>query len=101
MTPLICSSFYVYFILSVNYYRKEIKMRIDDGYKHNSKFKSKAPRSVRTTVLLIFVATSINFLAYAIYKEFIIIANVLPAAVCIFIHSHYQRKIIKMDRLED
>ena len=101
MTPLICSSFYVYFILSVNYYRKEIKMRIDDGYKHSSKFKSKAPRSVRTTVLLIFVATSINFLAYAIYKEFIIIANVLPAAVCIFIHSHYQRKIIKMDRLED
>ena len=56
---------------------------------------------IRTTVLLIFVATSINFLAYAIYKEFIIIANVFPAAVCIFIHSHYQRKITKMDRLED
>ncbi len=101
MTPLICSLFYVYFILSVNFYRKEIKLRIDNGYKNNLKFKPKAPSSVRTTVLLIFVATSINFLAYAIYKEFIIIANVFPAAVCIFIHSHYQRKITKMDRLED
>ena len=86
MTPLICSLFYVYFILSVNFYRKEIKLRIDNGYKHNFNFKPKALSSIRTTVLLIFVATSINFLAYAIYKEFIIIANVLPAAVCIFIH---------------
>ena len=101
MTPLICSLFYVYFILSVNFYRKEIKLRIDNGYKNNLKFKPKAPSSVRTTVLLIFVATSINFLAYAIYKEFIIIENVFPAAVCIFIHLLYQRKITKMDRLED
>lgn len=101
MTPLICSLFYVYFILSVNYYRKEIKMRIDDGYKHNSKFKSKAPSSVRTTVLFIVIATAINFFAYAVCKDYLVVANIFPAAVCIYIQWRYQRKIIKMDRLED
>lgn len=101
MTPLICSLFYAYFFLSVNYYRKEMIMRINNGYKHNPKVKPKAPRPVKATVFFIVMATATNFLVYAVYKDFLVIANTLPAAVCIYIQWRYLKIISKMDCLEE
>ena len=54
MTIIVCTAFYIYVILSVNHYRREIEMRRNDGFIISGRIK--APYPVRIAVLLSLVA---------------------------------------------
>ena len=49
MTVVICTAFYIYVIIAVNHYRKEIVKRAEDGYA--IKGKVRAPYPIKVTVL--------------------------------------------------
>ena len=67
MTILICTTFYIYVLLSINVYRKEIELRFNDGYKINRNIK--APYPIRVMVLFTLVALAANWLFFIIFGE--------------------------------
>lgn len=99
MTVIICSIVYIYCILSVQYYRKEIKIRIASGYSPPKRYK--APFTIKKTVLLCALPTIINLLIFCVScAEFLILINTVPIIVLSFILYQYRKKIIKMDNEE-
>lgn len=98
MTPLICSGFYLYYILRLNYLRKDINDRVNYGYKYNFKGKPKAPYSVKKTVLFIVIAAIVNIVLYIMYQDFAIVINVVPAICCLQSLHRTEKKIIQMDK---
>lgn len=100
MTPFICSVFYLYYFLRLNYLRKDIVARINYGYKYNFKAKPKEPYSIKKTVIFIAVTTIVNIVLYIMYQDFAVVINVVPAIYCLQSLHRTEKKIIKMDKEE-
>ena len=90
MTVVICTIFYIYVIIAVNYYRKEIVKRANDGY--TIKGKVRAPYPIKVMVLFaVFV-----FLMAG--NDDTILINTLPVLFFVNLLWRYERRIKKIDR---
>jgi fatty acid desaturase len=88
---------YIYYLYSINYYRKEIKYRIADGYV--SKKKYKAPFSLRKSVLFCVISTAVNALLQIIFGDSLLILINFPFVVIIlFILKRYERRLRKIEK---
>lgn len=99
MTVFMCSLFYIYTVYAINYYRKEIIIRIqNDMY---VPFEPKAPLTTKTAVLCCIIAVLINVLLQLIVgNEMLILLNVCPVLWFLFVLRRYEKKIIKIDKTE-
>lgn len=97
MTPLLCSVFYVYSVLAIQIYRREIKLRVDNNYSISFRLKCKAPLSVKNTVLLCLSLVVLNYLFYLIFGEVLILINAIPIIVLMKIMRKYRKNINKLD----
>lgn len=97
MTILICTTFYIYVLLSINVYRKEIELRFNDGYKINRNVK--APYPIRVMVLFTLVALAANWLFFIIFgEEKTILINSIPVLFFVNLLWRYKRRIKKIDK---
>ncbi len=97
MTILICTTFYIYVLLSINVYRKEIELRFNDGYKINRNIK--APYPIRVMVLFTLVALAANWLFFIIFgEEKTILINSIPVLFFVNLLWRYKRRIKKIDK---
>lgn len=99
MTAFMCSLFYIYTVYAINYYRREIIIRIqNDIY---IPFEPKAPLTAKTAVLCCFIAVLINVILQLIVgNEILILLNVCPVLWFMLVLRRYEKKIIKIDRTE-
>ena len=97
MTILICTTFYIYVLLSINVDRKEIELRFNDGYKINRNIK--APYPIRVMVLFTLVALAANWLFFIIFgEEKTILINSIPVLFFVNLLWRYKRRIKKIDK---
>ena len=97
MTILICTTFYIYVLLSINVYRKEIELRFNDGYKINRNIK--APYPIRVMVLFTLVALAANWLFFIIFgEEKTILINSILVLFFVNLLWRYKRRIKKIDK---
>lgn len=99
MTAFMCSLFYIYTVYAINYYRREIIIRIqNDIY---VPFEPKAPLTAKAAVLCCFIAVLINVILQLIVgNEILILLNVCPVLWFMLVLRRYEKKIIKIDRTE-
>jgi predicted histidine transporter YuiF (NhaC family) len=100
MTAFMCSLFYAYTIYAINYYRKEIRYRLENN-DSIIKFKYKAPFSIKKAVLLCLAAIVSNYLLqFFIGSDNLILLNAIPVLCFMFILRRYEKRLIKMDKSE-
>ena len=91
------ATFYIYVLLSINVYRKEIELRFNDGYKINRNIK--APYPIRVMVLFTLVALAANWLFFIIFgEEKTILINSIPVLFFVNLLWRYKRRIKKIDK---
>ena len=97
MTVVICTAFYIYVIIAVNHYRKEIVKRAEDGYAIKGKVRSPYPRKV--TVLFAATALAANVFIFQLAgNDDTILINTLPVLFFVNLLWRYERRIKKIDR---
>lgn len=97
MTVLICTVFYVYVIIAVNHYRKEIEYRYNDG--DIIKGNLRAPYPIKVTVLFSLVAFAANLLLFLVVgNDYTILINTIPVLFFVNLLWRYERRIKKIDR---
>lgn len=97
MTILICTAFYIYVIIAVNHYRKEIAKRAEDGFIIRGKIR--APYPIKVTALLSAVALAVNVFVFLFAgNDYAILINSLPALFFVNLLWRYERRIKKLDR---
>lgn len=99
MTAFMCSLFYIYTVYAINYYRREIIIRIENDI--YVPFEPKAPLTAKTAVLCCIIAVLINVLLQLIIgNDMLILLNVCPVLWFMLVLRRYEKKIIKIDRTE-
>lgn len=97
MTILICTAFYIYVVIAVNHYRKEIVKRAEDGFTIQGKIR--APYPIKVTALLSAVALSVNIFVFLFAgNDYTILLNTLPVLFFVNLLWRYERRIKKIDR---
>ena len=100
MTVVICTAFYIYVIIAVNHYRKEIVKRAEDGYA--IKGKVRAPYPIKVTVLFADTALAANVFIFQLAgNDDTILINTLPVLFFVNLLWRYERRIKRIDREND
>lgn len=100
MTVVICTIFYIYVIIAVNYYRKEIVKRANDGY--TIKGKVRAPYPIKVMVLFAATALAANIFVFLLAgNDDTILINTLPVLFFVNLLWRYERRIKRIDREND
>lgn len=100
MTVVICTAFYIYVIIAVNYYRKEIVKRAENGYA--IKGKVRAPYPIKVTVLFAATALAANVFIFQLAgNDDTILINTLPVLFFVNLLWRYERRIKRIDREND
>ena len=93
MSCIVITIFYVYFIFSVRYYRKELMLRSADNIS-----KRKAPYSIRFTVLFcIFILVFNSIVQLLFTDDALIMLHTLPIIICTVRLRIFRRKLSMID----
>lgn len=97
MTSIFITVFYIYYLLALNTYRKELHFRFI-AYK-NVYGKDKAPLSVKKTVLLSLVVFLFNVsIQIFLSPNALVLTQALPIMVLMYHLRCLRRKIAKFDK---
>lgn len=97
MTSIFITVFYIYYLLALNTYRKELHFRFI-AYK-NVYGKDKAPLSVKKTVLLSFLVFIFNVIIQVLLNaNALVLIQALPIMILMYHLRCLRRKIAKFDK---